>query len=270
MSLRAHREATVLVIRDHQVAALREAAVRRFQGELVDHLALYAPELARILGPARMRDVVARGVQAAAGHGFSQRGPVRFYLELMFSLGTSFASDPCLHFAASMLHAPASGTELERADRLHAATSHYLDAVAGPNAEHAMAALQQARDRDLDAFGSALGLDEDRALEELTRGYPRKAAHVGEHRLRALIAEAEKACDALHVESTAGRFLLLVLMYGFGHGALADPLYPWIAATLSETRHEDSEARVRHLHRKVRTYITAILEHHTVGSIRAE
>jgi hypothetical protein len=270
MSLRAHREPTVLVVRDHQVAALRDAAVRRFHGELVEHLAHYAPELARILGPTRMRDVVERGVEEAAGHGFGQRGPVRFYLELMFSLGTSFSSDPCLPFAASMLQAPASGTELERADRLHAATSHYMDAVAGPNADHAMAALQGVRDRDLDAFGSALGLDADRALEELTRGYPQKAAYVGEHGLRALIADAEKACDALQVESSAGRFLLLVLMYGFGHGALTDPLYPWIAATLRDERRGDPETRVRRLHRKVRTYISEILHRHAVGSVRAD
>lgn len=40
--------------------------------------------------------------------------------------------------------------------------------------------------------------------------------------------------------------------------------------TLKDARCGDPEACVRRLHRKVRTYIAAILERHAIGSLRAE
>jgi hypothetical protein len=102
---------------------------------------------------------------------------------------------------------------------------------------------------------------EEHALAALQRIWPEKVAAVGGAALCRVVAAAEAAAAARGVDDPAGRALLAGLMFGFGHGVLDDPLYPWVDDTLHNGRHADANQRAERLSAKTRIYVHAIAEH---------
>jgi hypothetical protein len=91
--------------------------------------------------------------------------------------------------------------------------------------------------------------------------YPQKAEDVGERVLRGLVDTASARAGGLGVTSETGRALIAGLMFGFGHGVLDDPLYPWVARTLNQQLVPDPNERAQRLHEKTRVYIDYMLQH---------
>ena len=48
-------------------------------------------------------------------------------------------------------------------------------------------------------------------------------------------------------------------MFAFGHGCCEDPLYPWIARTLTDEKITDAEARAKRLEKKAITWLDHVL-----------
>ena len=78
-------------IRSEQITALENAMARRFQDEMVAHLAEFSPPLFRVIKEDQMREAVRFGIQKAGQYGFTLRGPIRLYLELMLLFGSPSA-----------------------------------------------------------------------------------------------------------------------------------------------------------------------------------
>ncbi|WP_375769197.1 hypothetical protein NR798_47270 [Archangium gephyra] len=233
-TLRAGRP-TMLRISREQLQVFEQLSRQSFVNETIDHLRQFTPVHARSLQPDGLRSIIELGVQRAHRHGFTQRGPVRLYIEVMFILGSDFDSDPQFPWAAAVLDKErADESQLDRARELHRATNSYLDVVAGPSGKHALEALLRAQSGGLNpAFNSLVDVDRQH-LEILQILGPEKSSYVGERGLRELIRHGRsmaRAHDALTVTDEA---LIVLLMFGLGHGCLTDPQFPWIATILSE------------------------------------
>lgn len=229
-----------------------------FEDEMLRHLSGYAPELARVMTPPRLQQLVRLGVERGKQYGLSKRGPLRLYLETMLALGSGFDTDPLLMRATAALREPAM-EQAARADALHAAVSEYLDQVHGPGDRHALAALERARDLPYDALAGSGSLGQ-RALALFHGGFPQKSAYAGEPAVRQLLSGAASVSEEFGVQSDAGRLLVACLQYGLGHEVFSDPAYAWTAATLRNPSIPVDD-RPQHLHRKMRLYLTATLEH---------
>lgn len=55
--------------------------------------------------------------------------------------------------------------------------------------------------------------------------------------------------------NTRGAVLVTLLMLSFGHGCFADPLYPWIGATLRDPLIANPQARAERLERQALTWL---------------
>jgi hypothetical protein len=53
--------------------------------------------------------------------------------------------------------------------------------------------------------------------------------------------------------------MIVILMFAFGHGCVADPLYPWISQVLTDERITSAEARGQRLERKALTWLDHVL-----------
>ena len=56
-----------------------------------------------------------------------------------------------------------------------------------------------------------------------------------------------------------GLTAIVGLLFGVGHGAAKDPLYPWVAATLNDPKVIDPNARAERLFRKAHLYCERML-----------
>ncbi|MBK7353861.1 MAG: hypothetical protein IPJ05_10285 [Nitrosomonas sp.] len=109
----------MLVIRAEQMDVFKKTALLSFEDEMVEHLAKFSPPLYKVVGEEQMRKVIRLGMSQAAQYGFTYRGPVRLYLELMLLFGSYFDTDPQYPWAAEILTNQESGTQMQRAESLY-------------------------------------------------------------------------------------------------------------------------------------------------------
>ena len=256
-----------LVIREAQRKPLRELALRAFESRMVEHLFGFSPQHCRGIGEAAVRDVVRRGIERAARYAFTQRGPVRFYLELMLLMGSGFDTDPQLPRAmAEILRSGGVADQLARADRLHGELQQHMRTVLGPDNCHARAAI--ARLRTMSSAG--LPLSDERLEQDVLRVfeqvYPQRCAITDPTALRTLVASARRLATTARLDVRRGTALCSLLMFELGHACFDDPLYPWLSRSLREPVGDDAIARTEHLETKAMTYLALIARRLERGS----
>lgn len=247
-----------MIIRASQFDALRQVPARSFENEMVTHLKAFNPHHARVIGEEGLRQVIRLGLEKAAGFGFTQRGPVRLYLEAIVMLGSDFATDPIYSWAGGIL-GDATAPQIDRAYRLFEALQQYRDNVGGKESAFERAAFRRVRSfswQDLTLpptdFAPA-------CAARLEQYYPEKTAYIGPVPLNAMIAGASALSTQHGITSREGGFLFVALAFTLGHGFTGDPLYPWVSGTLKNVA--DPERRTERLCSKAKTYLDAVAEH---------
>ena len=256
----------MLVIRQEQMEVFQAEARRTFEDAMVAHLAAFSPQLHRAVGDAALRSAVQLGMTKAASYGFDQRGPVRLYLELMLLFGSRFDTDPQYPWASEILSDRDGAPQMQRAERLYAWTMDYRQRVAGPEDAYALRAL-----RNIGAWAAA-PIDFALAdlipymLREIAALYPEKSNYVGHEALSALIRKGRDGALIQRFGSPRAIALVVVMMVAFGHGCGADPLYPWIARTLTEDAAADPPAKAQRMEQRALTWLDAVLANLAAGA----
>lgn len=247
----------MLVIRKEQMKVFQVGALRRFEDEMVLHAQEFAPELGKVLGDQQVRLVVRAATVRADGYGFTNRGSLRLFIELVFLFGSAFDTDPQYPWASAILRD--SFDQMQKAERLYQKILDYQEKVSGSCAANTRAALwnlsllpQQPLIFSTDNFVPGM-------LHEMEQIFPQKAAYLGEAALGALIRESYVAARIARFPTSRGYTMMLALMYAFGHGCVDDPLYPWITNTLKDEMIVDPGARADRLERKALTWLKHVL-----------
>lgn len=247
----------MLIIRPEHREALRQAAMRGFEDEMVEHCFAFSPRLCKVLGEPQVRVVIRRGIETTRGYGLTNRGPVRLYIELMFLLGSGFGADPQYPWVKPILDGDQA--QMDRADALFLRATDYLEQVHGPDSAYLKAALE---DLAIVARHPLIFSSESLVpgmLEEMARTYPQKAAYLGEPALRAVIDLGIGKARTYGFADMRATALLIVLIFAFGHGFDDDPLYPWIKRTLHDDTIVDAAARAKRLETKAVTWLDRVL-----------
>jgi hypothetical protein len=249
----------MLTIRRQQQQAFQRAALRRFEDEMVEHIKKFAQKHCEVIGEPAVRSVIRLGMARAKQYGFTNRGPVRFYLELMFMFGSFFDGDPQLPWVMQILNDRAMQDQMVRAERLHGMTMEYLIYVVGPNKEYYMEALRRISQARVEDFPVTDGDIENAAVRALNTLYPQKCEYVEQARLRALIQGCLKEAKDHGVSTWKGVLLFILLAFTLGHGCASDPQFPWIGATLDNAPVGDPDARTERLYKKATAYLAGAL-----------
>ena len=247
-------------IRPEQIEALEQSAQLRFEDEMVRHLGQFAPGHCRAIGEPAVREVIRLGMQRAGTYGLTRRGPVRFYIELMFLLGSDFDTDPQYPWASWGLNGRWTDDQMARADQLHARLQDYLDKTAGPGRQYALDAMRTLRDTPPGSLAPSAAGRPDALFREMERIYPRKCRYVGDRPLRALIARGEDLARTHGLTSDRGAALFTALIFVMGHGLADDPLHPWVAKTLRDASITDPDELAERLEARARTYLARALK----------
>lgn len=236
--------------------AFEEAAFLRFEEQMVLHGHGFSPKLCEVIGDRQLRVALRQARLRATGHGFTFRGPLRLYVEMMFLCGSDFDTDPQFPAVGRILRTP--GDQMARAEQLYGLVLDYQKKVAGTNLVFTRKALNDllALIQNLPAFSSTNFLPG--MLREMHRVYPQRAEYIGDPALTALIREGQTKARQYDFP-IRGEVLIVTLMSAFGHGCIDDPLYPWIANTLNDERIVSASARAERLEKKAATWLKHVL-----------
>jgi hypothetical protein len=257
----------MLTVRNEQMHALAVSAGAAHQRQLVEHCFQFAPRLCQLRGAAAVARLVAEGVQRARAAGWQHRGPMRFWVEMMLTQGSRWHDDPQLRAVNRHL----DRTDLAehfRADLVYEALQAHLACADGADKHGAREALQRVLAADWTAVTTPAPAPETRALALLAQLHPRKLEVVGQDAATRLVRSAGEACHRLGLNPDEAQVLISGLMFGFGHGVLADPMLPWVQQTLQPE--PGSRQRCARLARKTRWYVRAVLAYWAEGHGTAE
>ncbi len=244
------------------MGVLEEYGERAFADELVAHSQKYAPQLCNVAGEANVRRTVQDGVKAAREYGFTLRGPLRFYIEMMLTFGSRFDTDPQLPWAGESLRNREFRDELLWAEHIFERMREYCETVMGPQDEHAVEALRKAAAASPNDLQKYPG-DFTRKLDAmLTDGFPQKRQYMGETGFRQLLARAREEAGRFEMGSESQQSFIAVLLFSFGHGVMDDLMFPWVVSTLRDPLVVRVEDRIERLQRKVRLYAERALQNH--------
>ena len=251
-----------MLIRSEQMKVFEQDAGRRFEEEMMAHSKTFSPRLCEVIGDEQLRVAVRSAISRADAYGFSNRGPIRLFIEMMFLCGSAFDTDPQYPALGEVLRA--SYDQMQRAEQIHSGFLDYLERVSGPGAANVHKALKDLL--SLIRMPPTYSNDFVPAmLQEMNRVFPQKAAYVGESGLRALIDEGIAEARQNHFHTVRQKGLLVVLKFAFGHGCTDDPLYPWIARTLNDERTIDPAGRAERLEKKAVIWLEHVVARNEQG-----
>jgi hypothetical protein len=250
----------MLIIRQNQMDVFRKLALAQFEEAMLAHSKSFSPHLCEVIGDDQLRTVVRTALDRAGRYKFTNRGPLRLFIELGFLFGSGFADDPQYPWASEILRS--TDGQMCRAEKLHAKSTEYLEIVSGPDNHYTNQALErlsvaarERRHRPLparDQFGITM-------LQEMARIFPQKSEYVGHDALEALISEGVAEAARHRLPSVLGEGLVVILMFAFGHGCTQDPLYPWISRTLNDQMTVDPADRADRLEKKALIWLDHVI-----------
>jgi hypothetical protein len=244
-------------IRQAQIQTFEKVRTPEFENFMVEHLRTFTPLHSKSLGVAGIREFIKQGMARAEKHGFSDRAPVKFYIETCVLLGIDFDTDPQYPRLGEILRGKDPSGQVEKADAAHKWLIDFLEAAGGPDREFAREALSRSRNIPY-PYQRTSNFQED-AIRMMRATHPQKADFLGDAVLVALLRRAFEEAKQCGIAREDGVALFTGLMFAVGHGVLRDPKYPWVAHTLTNPAIAP-EHRVERLYNKTMTYLDHVLQ----------
>lgn len=249
----------MLLIRPEQYAVLEADAERAFENDLVLHLQAFAARHCEIIGESGVRQVIHLGRDSCRRYSLVHRGPIRFFIDLMFMFGSRFDTDVQHPWVGDEMNNLVL-SDMFRANALYQRATQYLEAVSGPDNILAKTALRATRRLASEAsFTSGSNL-ESQLVDHLSTVYPAKCSWLGSERLVVVFRGGITVAEQHGVTTPNGRGLFGVLAFALGHRFADDPLYPWVATTLRNGS-RDPDERAERLREKALLYLDRTLVH---------
>ncbi len=250
----------MLIIREEQMEIFEQVALRNFENTMIDHLEGFSPDHCRVLKNDGVRKVIQLGIKKAETYGFTDRGPVKFYIEMMFMLGSYFDTDPQYPWAGKILTDEAIDQQTERADLLFDHTMDFVEKISGPGQEHVIGSLQRASQLEFKELCKVEINPRANILSRMRLNFPQKCQVLGDPALGKLIEQGSKMAQDYSITSDAGIICFSWLMFFLGHKFARDPLYPWCESILKNEEVEDPFNSMETLYSKFITYISKAIE----------
>ena len=228
-------------VRAEQIEVFDSADSAHFKGKLTAHIREDFPKHSAVLGDEGVREVVRYGMAQSKTHGFTQQSPVSLFTDLTLLLGRRFDHDPQMPWAAWTLKDESPVDELERARRLHAAATAYLNEASGPANEYIDAAQSRLLDEPVQINTASSAAFAKEVTQRLDRIWPEKNRQLSDESRSALIREAVTKARLYKIESQSGALMCTLMMYLLGVGFDEDPMFAWAQKILSSDLERDAK-----------------------------
>lgn len=250
----------MLTIRKDQLKAFGDQKLLAFAEEMVLHIREFSPIQFKVTGEENVRKIILTGIDRAITYGFTYRGSMQFYLEMMFMLGSDFDTDPQYPWVRKILINSSEADQEDRSSRLFDEVIDFLDNVAGNDFLYERNALSRIIDIPFDDWEKINFEEPVKFFKELEKIYPEKAAKIDAADLYELYHHAAGTARKYMISGHGGTALSFILMVAFGHGCFTDLQYPWILSTIREGSNLEFQDRTKLLFEKMITYFASALK----------
>jgi hypothetical protein len=246
----------MLIIRQEQIKIFEQAAIKRFEDNLLKHVEEFFSLQCQILGEAQTRKVLRYGIEQAENYGFISERDVCLYINLMFMLGSDFDKDMQLPWVTTILKDEMITDSITRIDRLYDEAMDYLDQVAGVNNEHLQRVLFKIREEPIDNLKQLIRENfENDVIIQLRTLWLQKCKNMGETLLRRLIQEGIKAAKSYHITNERNVAIYIGFMFVRGSAFDKEPQIPWVTTILNDDSIKDQTTKIDLLYKRARAYL---------------
>lgn len=250
-----------MLIRAAQIKVFEDAAFDEFVAELCRHCKEYSPDLINTLSDEQLDEAVRKGIDRAKIYGFTNRGPIRFFIEMMIAFGSGFDSDPQYPWAAETLAKHEDAEQMALSDELFQAAIPAFGKVFGEDALHSNNALKAMLDRlksGIEFKRENFKQDMLRLLKEI---HPIKSKEVGDDNLMKLIRDGiARGNDRYGFKNARSMALMVLMKFALGHNFDTDPFHPWISSTMKREVKESPDELAQELERRALPWFEAVLK----------
>jgi len=250
-----------MIIRAAQIKVFEDAAFEDFVAELCLHCKEYSPDLINILSDEQLDAAVRKGIDRAKVYGFTNRGPIRFFIEMMIAFGSGFDSDPQYPWAAETLAKHEETEQMALSEKLYEAAIPSFEKVFGEDALHSNNALRAMMNK----MKTGLNFKRENFKEEMLRLlkeiYPIKCKEVGDDNLRKLIRDGiARGTERYNFRNARSMALMILMKFGLGHNFDTDPFHPWISSTLKREFQNSPDELAEELEKRALPWFDAVLK----------
>ena len=246
----------MLKIRQEQLEIFEQAALKRFEDRLLEHVEKFFPQSYQILGEAQTRKVIRYGIEQAENYALVSERDVCLYINLMFMLGSDFDKDMQWPKVAAILEDKTITDSSTRIDQLYDEAMEQIDQIAGVENEHLQRLSAKIREEPLNKLWQSPRNNFDKeVLIKLRNLWPQKYNYVGESLLQQLIQQGIEAAKSYHLTSERNVAIYIGFMFILGSTFDQDPQLPWVAAILNDDSITDETTRVDQLYKRARAHL---------------
>jgi hypothetical protein len=219
-----------ITITEQQIKILEPYAYENYISELVEHCNKKYPHLQKTIGEEKLRATLNQGVEKASQSGFTQRGPVRFYIELLIIFGWSFETDPQYSWIQESLQKNHNQSQIDISMKLYGEVDKFLDSIYGENKINLFFVGNKLEQLTLDNAKVSRNHFTQDMLALLQETYPQKYQFTEKGQLIKLVEEGiYKSRTDYQFDQANHIALIIILMFYFGHTFDHDPFYQWAA-----------------------------------------
>lgn len=250
-----------MLIRAAQVKVFEDAAFDDFVAELCRHSKEYSPDLIGTLTDEQLDAAVRKGIDRAKVYGFTNRGPIRFFIEMMIAFGAGFDSDPQYPWAEEILAKHEETEQMALSEELFQAAIPAFEKVFGEDALHSNNALRAMMGKLRTGINFKRENFKQDMLRLLKEIHPIKCKEVGDDNLMKLIRDGiARGNDRYGFRNARSMALMVMLKFALGHKFDTDPFHPWISATLKREFKESPDELAEELERRALPWFEAVLK----------
>lgn len=146
--------------------------------------------------------------------GYTQRGPVRLYIDMMIVFGANFERDPLFQWLK--MEERKTLPQIERSVHLYTLLNDYIVKIYGENGCFFKESIEMLKGFSAKDFSVKLSFS-NAELHELLMGiYPQRYEFAGYNAVNDLIAVLDGACEKYKIKRLDHRLYLAIIMFLFG------------------------------------------------------
>ena len=199
---------------DNQVNMLKKVSTENYISEITEHCGIMFPLLIHLQMKGDFRSCIQQSIVLAKKAGYTQRGPVRLYIDLMIIFGTNFDRDPLFQWLK--MEERETFPQIERSVNLYTLLNDYIVKVYGENGCFFKESIEKLKNFSVKDFSVKLSYS-NAELHKLLMGiYPQRYDFSGYNAVNNLIAVLGEACERYKIKRLDYRLYLAVIMFLFG------------------------------------------------------
>lgn len=182
------------------------------------------PSLVRLLAKDEFRLFIEQGIILANKSGYTQRGPVRLYLDMLIIFGVDFEQDSLFQWLKIERE---DVSQIEKSISLYTFLNKYFDDVYGENSVFFKDSLEKFLTLNVKDLYISIGGDNKALHEFLQNIYQQRYDFYGPDFINNLIASSEQYCKRYGLIEDSYKSYLILIMFLFGRSLDQDLLRRW-------------------------------------------